>query len=144
MTKADPIAKSLNSLHTADPEWRASILEAMRAFAVAGRCTDEEADRLLEETEKNVAKNYDADELYKTVNALAGSSHTAPALVRYIDRLLSHTPLSGDERRLIFYIVGMLLNHQAWLRQDAETFRRSAGFCIPLSSQQQQPRSPII
>ena len=127
MREDDPFTAAFIALRTADPQWRASILEAMRALAVAGRCTDEGANRLLEVTE-SIAKNNDADELYKTVNALAGSSQTIPALVRYMGRLLSQNPLGSAERYLIFYIVGMLLSHKAWLRQDAATFGRFRDF----------------
>jgi len=94
----------------AEPRWQLPLLEAMRILASTGYCNETEAEVVLRATE-TVATDSGEDEYFKSVNALVVSPKTAPALTRFISRLLERPVTDDFSRRLAFYTVGMLVEH---------------------------------
>src|SRR5262245_23299208 len=96
------------AFHTAEPQWQRPILEGMRTLAADGRCSREQAKKLLDAT-VSVAADVGVDEHFHTINAVAISSDAAEALPEYAARLLGG-PRKDLDRRLALYIVAMLLD----------------------------------
>lgn len=113
------------TFRNAEPRWRLPILEAMRALCVVGRCTQDDAELLMRATE-TVAADSGNDEYFKSINALVASRRSAPALISFVARWL-RVPQDEFTRRLAFYVVGMLLEHQtAEITDEVWTALKSA------------------
>jgi hypothetical protein len=120
----NPFEELRAKFKSVEVRWHSPILEAMRQLAATGRCSESGAHEILLATD-TVARETGHDEFFKTINALAVSPTTAPTLVKFVYHLLN----SGKEfdRRLAFYAVGMLLEHNgSRLLSDGENVLRSA------------------
>jgi hypothetical protein len=108
-TSRDPFAEVSKTFDTAEPRWRIPILEAMRALAASGHCNEGGAADILRAT-STVAADSGVDEYFKSVNAIVSSRQAAGVLTGFVASLLEDTR-NEFARRLAFYTVGMLLEH---------------------------------
>jgi len=106
-TRNEPFDEIAASFETVEPEWHLALVEAMRALAVAGYCSAQDAEFILGAT-VTVARESGDDEYFKTINALVSSPRTVKALPGFV-HLLLETPEQAFRRRLAFYVVGMLI-----------------------------------
>ena len=94
---------------SAEPQWRLPILEGMRTLAATYDCSEDRARDLLTATD-DVAADAGVDEHFKSINTLVMAPQATGALPAYAARLLERR--DSLARRLAFYTVAMLLEHQ--------------------------------
>jgi hypothetical protein len=124
MREDNPVGQAL-AIFNEEPRWRGAILEAVRVLAASGKCDEKGAEDIINATDV-FANESGTDEYFKSINALATSARTTPALVSYVEQLLTPSLSRSFERRLIFYTIGMLLEHKKSLLENREASKRFA------------------